>query len=160
PDGPKRLTPRSVGAFVVFTSVLDHAADDPACLPATCRIGLLGLGNIGSAFARLTREAGDPLSARGAAPYVTTALPRPTSRVRPAAAFVGGVTDSVDLFFSQPVDIVVEAMGGVEPAFTFVSRALDRGIPVVTANKSLIAAYGEELSQLARRRGTALRFEA
>ena len=60
----------------------------------------------------------------------------------------------------EPVDVIVEALGGVEPAYSLVRGALDRGIPVITANKSLIAAHGDELSQVARRRATALRFEA
>src|SRR4029079_5940229 len=66
----------------------------------------------------------------------------------------------IDAFFAEPVDVIVEALGGVDPAYALVRRALDRGIPVVTANKSLIAAHGEELAQLARRRATALRVEA
>ena len=149
------------------TTVLDLAAgtaadslEDAGCTPARCRIGLLGLGNIGSAFARLSREAAEPLGRRGLAPIVATALVRTVSRPRQAAAFVNTITDDHDAFFSEPVDIVVEAIGGIEPAFTLVRRALDRGIPVVTANKSLIAAHGDELSRLARLRGTALRYEA
>lgn len=150
----------------MITTVLELAAgaadtaDDAGCTPAACRIGLLGLGNIGSAFARLSREAAAPLSRRGLAPIVSTALVRTVSRPRPAAAFVKTITDSHERFFSEPIDVVVEALGGVEPAFTLVRRALDRGIPVVTANKSLIAAHGDELARLARRRGTALRYEA
>jgi homoserine dehydrogenase len=134
--------------------------DDPGCAPATCRIGLLGLGNIGSALARLSREAAAPLSRRGVAPLVTAALVRSVSRPRPAAAFVTTLTDSPDRFFAEPIDVVVEALGGVEPAFTLVRRALDRGLPVVTANKSLVAAHGDALSRLARQRGTAFRYEA
>jgi homoserine dehydrogenase len=151
----------------VTTTVLDPAAmaavtveAAAGCTPATCRIGLLGLGNVGSAFARHTREAASHLSARGFAPVVSTALVRTTSHARAAAAFVTSVTNDIDAFFSEPVDVIVEALGGVEPAYSLVRRALDRGIPVVTANKSLIAAYGEELAQLARRRATALRYEA
>jgi homoserine dehydrogenase len=147
----------------VLERAADAATDSLAadgCRPAVCRIGLLGLGNIGSAFARLSREAAAQLSGRGLAPIVSTALVRSLARPRPAAGFVHGITDSHDIFFSEPVDIVVEALGGVEPAFTLVRRALDRGIPVVTANKSLIAAHGDELARLARRRGTALRYEA
>ena len=149
------------------TTVLDAAAhaaavadSSTACIPATCRVGLLGLGNVGSAFARHAREAATPLSARGFAPVIATALVRSTARPRPAAAYVTTITSDVDAFFAEPVDVIVEALGGVEPAFSFVRRALDRGIPVVTANKSLIAAHGDELSQLARRRATALRYEA
>jgi homoserine dehydrogenase len=150
----------------VTTTVFDLAAvaadtpDEVECTPAVCRIGLLGLGNVGSAFARLSREAAAPLANRGLAPVVTAALVRNVARPRPAAAFVGTITDSHDGFFAEPVDVVVEALGGVEPAFRLVRRALDRGIPVVTANKSLIAAHGDELARLARRRGTALRYEA
>jgi len=151
----------------VTTTVLDRAAaaaDDShtqePCTPAACRVGLLGLGNIGSAFARLSRDAAAPLAERGLAPIVSAALVRTISRPRPAAALVTTLTDSYDRFFSEPIDIVVEALGGVEPAFTLVRRALDRGIPVVTANKSLVATHGEELARLARHRGTALRYEA
>jgi homoserine dehydrogenase len=157
----------SHGAFVVTTIVLDSAASAAAvvdttagCVPATCRIGLLGLGNVGSAFARHTREAATHLAARGFAPVVSTALVRTTSQPRAAADFVTTITSDPDAFFAEPVDVVVEAIGGVEPAYSLVRRALDRGIPVVTANKSLIAACGEELAQFARRRATALRYEA
>ena len=130
------------------------------CLPATCRIGLLGLGNVGSAFARMAHEAGPTLSSRGFSPSISIALVRNASRVRPASAFTKAITAESDDFFAEPVDVIVEALGGVQPAFTLVRRALDRGIPVITANKSLVAAHGEELSQIARRRATALRFEA
>ena len=77
------------------TTVLDSAASAAAvadsaaaCIPATCRIGLLGLGNVGSAFARHAREAASHLAARGFAPIVATALVRSTSRPRAAADFV------------------------------------------------------------------------
>lgn len=146
------------------TTVLDLAAGTatsvdlvPGCLPAECRIGLLGVGNVGSAFARLAHEAPEPLAARGFTPIISTALVRDAARPRPHTA---GLTDTADVFFAEPVDVVVEALGGVEPAYTLVRRALDRGIPVVTANKSLVAAHGDELSRLARRRATAFRYEA
>jgi len=145
-----------------MTSVVEtlSAPTEPACVPATLRIGQLGLGNVGSALARLTASAGERLHPHGIAPVTTVALVRSLSRPRPAAAWVGRVTDDPEVFFAQPLDLVVEVIGGVEPAHSFVRRALDRGIPVVTANKSLVAAHGETLSALARRRGTALRYEA
>jgi homoserine dehydrogenase len=151
----------------VTTTVLDAAAAaavgadiGAGCTPTTCRIGLLGLGNVGSAFARHAREDASHLASRGFAPLVSTALVRSTSRPRPAAAFVTGLTSDIEAFFAEPVDVIVEALGGVDPAYALVARALDRGIPVVTANKSLIAAHGDDLARIARRRGTALRFEA
>ena len=145
----------------MITTVLDPVASDTAgCLPVTCRIGLLGLGNVGSAFARMTRSARAALEPRGFSPSVSVALVRNVGRPRPAAAHTQRLTAAVDDFFAEPVDVVVEALGGVDPAYALVGRALDRGIPVITANKSLIAAHGETLAQIARRRGTALRFEA
>ena len=149
------------------TTVFDPAAEaavgsaDPCGpAPAPCRIGLLGLGTIGSSFARLSRDATSHLGARGLLPVISVALVRSAGRPRAAGDAVGVVTDDIERFFAEPVDVVVEVLGGAEPARSFVHRALDKGIPVVTANKSLIAAHGEELSHLARRRATALRFEA
>ena len=127
---------------------------------STLRIGLLGLGNVGSAVARLTRACAAPLRSRGVAPVVAAALVRSTTTARAAAPLVARITADPDAFFAEPLDVVVEALGGVDPAYALVRRALDRGVPVVTANKSLIAARGDELCALARRRGTALRFEA
>ena len=150
-----------LGAFVVTTTVfaVDAAVRGADSHPATCRIGLLGVGNVGSAFARLAREASASVAERGFIPVVASSLVRDITRGRDAH-LAAPPTDDHDAFFAQPVDVIVEALGGVEPARTLVTRALDRGIPVVTANKSLIAAHGDELSRLARTRGTALRYEA
>lgn len=126
-----------------------------ACLPppqvrTAPRIALLGYGRIGAAVARLAHA--DP-SARGT---ITAALVR---RSRPAEARVRLVENSSDVFRTDP-DVIVEALGGVEPARTLILEALTRGIPVVTANKSVIARHGDELVQAAERAGVALRCEA
>src|SRR5262245_28041768 len=89
----------SLGAFVVITTVIDSAAgavahpSETGCSPVTCRIGLLGLGDIGSAFARLAREAAPHLYTRGFAPLISTALVRSLTRPRPAASLVNALTD-------------------------------------------------------------------
>src|SRR4029078_1311725 len=57
-------------------------------------------------------------------------------------------------------DVLVEVMGGVEPAFTVVKQAMEHGASVVTANKMLLEAHGPELLKLASDRGVQLRFEA
>lgn len=158
---------RPVEPYVV-TTVLDlpdgapaPAVEDAAgCHPATYRIGLLGLGNVGSAFARLAHDASASLATRGFAPLVSVALVRSLSRPRGRQPLPAYLTDDRNAFFSEPIDVIVEALGGVEPARSLVTEALERGIPVVTANKSLMAAHGESLLQLARRRATALRYEA
>jgi homoserine dehydrogenase len=144
----------------VSTLVLDgHVYSAEALAEAgTLRIGLLGLGNVGSAVARLIAHAPFVFAPRGFAPAVTAALVRHPDRPRDVS--VARITGSIDQFFEAPIDLVVEAIGGVDAPYHYVRRALDRGIPVVTANKSLVAAHGDELSRLARRRCTAFRFEA
>jgi homoserine dehydrogenase len=157
-DGSMRRA--SAGARVT-TSVLDETcSQEPATVPTPVRLGLLGLGTVGGAVARLSRADAPAFHARGVAPVVTAALVRDAARTRPAAALTAVLTSDVEQFFASPIDVVVEALGRTEPARTLVARALDAGIPVVTANKTLIAAHGDELFELARRRGTALRYEA
>src|SRR5690348_7466032 len=126
-------------------SIVVHEDAAPAavlCAPAPVRVGLLGLGNVGSAVARLSREAAPALAARGFTPVIETALVRSARPGRAAADLVRDLTDNADGFFAHTLDVVVEVLGGVEPAQTLVRRALDRGVPVVTANKSLVAAHG------------------
>jgi homoserine dehydrogenase len=156
----RRVVPPEFHASM--TSVVEALSPtaEAGCRPATLKIGQLGLGNVGSALARLTRDAADTLQPHGFAPSTAIALVRSAARPRTAAAWVNRVTDDADDFFDEPIDVVVEAIGGVEPANTLVRRALDRGLPVVTANKSLVAAHGESLIALAHRRNTTFRYEA
>ncbi len=129
-------------------------------LPVHLRIGLLGLGNVGSAVARLARGASDLLEMRGFDLDPVAALVRTPSPARAAAASLACLTDDPDVLFAQPVDLIVEALGGVEPANALVRRALTSGIPVVTANKSLVAAHGDALTGIARANGVGFRYEA
>jgi homoserine dehydrogenase len=123
--------------------------------PAPARpigIALLGLGQIGSAVARLVHEG-------HAAARLTVALVRDVARPRPHCGPVD-LTRDIDRVFAARPDVIVEVLGGVEPARTFVRAALERGIPVVTANKTLVAHHGEELLDAAARTGTPFRYEA
>ena len=124
------------------------------------RVGLLGLGNVGSAFVRLAEDERERLRPLGLSVGIAAALVRSTTRARPAGDLVDCVTSDPDAFFSRPLDVVVEVLGGIDASSALVRRALDRGIPVVTANKSLIAAHGHSLDELALRQRTALRYEA
>jgi homoserine dehydrogenase len=121
---------------------------------ALINIALLGCGNVGSAFAALAADgARRPLR-------ITHALVRDCMRPRqtldPEAHRIG---DGREIFQSRP-DVVVELLGGLEPARGLVTEALVRGIPVVTANKSLLAAHGTELREIAARTATPLLYEA
>jgi homoserine dehydrogenase len=119
------------------------------------RVALLGLGNVGTAVARLALSHPQNLSP---AVRITGALVRdPAARARPQG--VPLTTAGATLFDEQP-DLVVEVLGGLEPARTLVLAALHRGIPVVTANKSLLAHHGDELFETALRLGVPLRYEA
>jgi len=109
-------------------------------------IGLLGHGTVGSAFATLLEErAGHVEHVTGVRPELAGVLTR--SR--------GDFEDILDR--SQ---LIVELMGGLEPARGYVLRAMAAGRHVVTANKQLLARHGEELWSAAREHGVQLRFEA
>jgi homoserine dehydrogenase len=110
------------------------------------RIGLLGRGTVGGAFAELLVErAGAVEAATGRRPELAGTLTR-------SGGDFGQILESSE--------IVVELMGGTEPAREHVLAALRAGRPVVTANKQLIAQHGDELFAAARDSGVQLRFEA
>ena len=112
---------------------------------STFRVGLLGHGTVGSAFARLLPE-------QAARIEVITGY-------RPELA--GIVTTSRGSFdeLLEHSDLIVELMGGIVPARDYVLRAIESGRHVVTANKQLLSQYGEELWHAARTHGVQLRFE-
>ncbi len=110
------------------------------------RVGLLGKGTVGGAFAEL-------ISADGAT--IAAAAGRPVE--------IAGVLTSSQGNFEEILErseIVVELIGGIDPARDYVLRALQAGRHVVTANKQLVAQHGEELFEAARAAGVQLRFEA
>jgi homoserine dehydrogenase len=118
-------------------------------------LALFGLGNVGAAVADLARCSAEP------AFLVTGALVRDTARPRTARAVDGvAVTTSPEALLDARPDAVVEVLGGLEPARALVLEALQRGIPVITANKSLLATHGDELLAAAANAGITLRYEA
>ncbi len=124
------------------------------------RVALLGCGSVGAQVARLILEHADELAARiGARLTLAGIAVRNIDSKRdvelPAELFT---TDAERLV--QGADIVVELMGGIEPARTLILQALQGGADVVTANKALIAAHGPELSDAADQVGAQLSYEA
>jgi homoserine dehydrogenase len=127
-----------------------------AVITPAIEITLLGCGTVGSALAALTRHphpAAIPVR-------ITAALVRDARRARPALPGDVLRTNDVGSILSSTPDVVVEVLGGTEPARTIVLAALERGIPVVTANKSLLAAHGRELRETAALTSTPLLYEA
>jgi homoserine dehydrogenase len=118
------------------------------------RIALLGLGVVGGAVADLLVREPECVGRRA---RLDGAL------VRHAAAHPDApcpVVEDVSALLGGDPDVVIEVLGGVEPARTIVVGALERGIPIVTANKSLLAAHADEILDASRRSGAPVHFEA
>jgi len=126
------------------------------------RVGLLGLGTIGTGVARILIEQKELISRRlGKQVRLVAAADRDLDRDR--GLDLSGVrlsSDANDVVTADDVDLVVELIGGYEPARTFVAIALEHGKHVVTANKALIAKHGEELFPVAAANGLQIGFEA
>ncbi|QIM17077.1 homoserine dehydrogenase [Leucobacter insecticola] len=124
------------------------------------RVALLGCGSVGAQVARLILEHGDELAARAGARLSLAGiavrnLDSPRDVELPQELFT---VDAERLV--QSADIVIELMGGIEPAKTLILQALRGGADVVTANKALIAAHGPELAEAAEQVGAQLSYEA
>jgi len=128
----------------------------------TVSLGLLGCGNVGAALCRLIERDGDEIAARtGIRLEIARVAVRSLSKQR-AVRLADGVltTDGAAVVADPEVDVVVEMLGGIEPAREFISEALKAGKPVVTANKELLANVGGELFAAAEASGVDLLFEA
>jgi homoserine dehydrogenase len=126
------------------------------------RVGVAGLGVVGGALARLLdRRRRDLLSRTSREIEITAISARsPGNRGLPLGD-VAFFLDPVQLAEQGDIDLFVELIGGADgAAFAAVNAALSRGLPVVTANKAMLAAHGVELAELAESRGVALAFEA
>ncbi|HEY6480851.1 MAG TPA: homoserine dehydrogenase [Streptosporangiaceae bacterium] len=129
---------------------------------ATLKVALLGCGVVGAAVYRLLAEQSADLSARaGAALEVVGVAVRDPGRPRAVAVPPGLLTTDAGPLVTRPdVDIVIELMGGIEPARTLLLAALNAGKSVVTANKALLASHSAELHEAARRNNADIYYEA
>jgi homoserine dehydrogenase len=126
----------------------------------TLRIGLLGCGTVGSAVARLLVERREHIRhAHGVDLILTRVLVRDAAKLRtgidPAL-----LTCDVEQVLRERPDVIIEALGGREPAATCIERTLHRGISVVSANKTVIAHDGPRLQAIAQANGARLEYEA
>jgi homoserine dehydrogenase len=126
------------------------------------RIGLLGCGNVGAALAELIDEQTEDVAARtGLVLRVDRIAVRSTSKERDVAIKESVLTtDAASVAVDPDIDLVVELIGGIEPARRLVLAALEAGKPVVTGNKELLANHGAELYAAADAAGVDLLFEA
>ena len=126
----------------------------------TIGIGLLGLGTVGAGVAAILASptGRHPLVGELALKRVAV---RDLNRPRPIELAVELLTTDPEAVVDDPnVDIVVEVMGGLEPARSLILRAIAAGKPVVTANKAVIARYGEEIAAAAAQKGVYVLIEA
>lgn len=141
-------------SVVTSENVRQAARGAQSNAPRTISVGLLGFGRIGSAVASL---------ASLSCPHIrlTGALVRHPGRPRaeaPPPPFE--LTCNPEKLLARWPDVLVEVLGGLEPARSIVTEALRRGIAVVTANKSLMAAHGDELLAISAESGAPLLYEA
>jgi homoserine dehydrogenase len=130
--------------------------------PETVRVGLLGCGNVGAPLVELIRRRRDDIAARtGLRLDVTRVAVRSLARERPVELPDGVLTlDAAGLVVDPDIDVVVEVIGGIEPARELILAALKAGKSVVTGNKELLANVGAELFAAAEETGVDLLFEA
>jgi homoserine dehydrogenase len=130
---------------------------------APLRVALLGCGVVGSEVARLLTTHADDLAARVGRPLELAGIavrrpgrPRPDLPADPALF----TDDAAALVRRDDIDIVVEVIGGIEPARSLVLSAMESGASVVTANKALLAEDGATLFEAAEKHGVDLYYEA
>ena len=123
------------------------------------KIAVLGYGTVGSGVVEVLETNKDSITKRaGREIEVKSVL---DLRDFPGDPIQEKIVQDVDVIINDPeIEVVVEVMGGVEPAFTFVKRALEAGKSVCTSNKALVAAHGPELLEMAKKRNLNFMFEA
>ncbi|HSV55686.1 MAG TPA: homoserine dehydrogenase [Magnetospirillaceae bacterium] len=124
-------------------------------------IAILGFGTVGSGTYRILKEHANAIARRAAAPIlVKSILVRDASRNRPVDTPQGTLTESFDRILADPdIRIVVEALGGEEPALDYILAALGAGKDVVTANKLVLSLHGRRIFEAARASGRRVAFE-
>jgi homoserine dehydrogenase len=129
--------------------------------PRTVRVALAGCGVVGGGLVRLLHESSDAIAGRfGVRFELTRVLVRDVNRERGLPLDSSLYTNDLDEFLAHDAEVVIEAVGGTEPARTIAYSALKRGKKVITANKELVASYGDTLSDLANENETGLDFGA
>ena len=125
------------------------------------KIGLLGLGTVGGGTAQVLQDNAAEISRRlGREVHVSAVCTRNTVRARQLCPDAAIVTEPAELVNRDDVDIVVELYGGTEIAKDAVLQAIENGKHIVTANKKLLAEYGNDIFALAEQKNVMVHFEA
>ena len=125
------------------------------------KVGMLGCGVVGSSVARLLSEdSGDFAERVGATLKLVQVAVRNVSAKRDSVSSSILTGDPQKVVADPSIDIVIEVMGGIEPARTLLMTAINNGKSIITANKALLAQHGAELFDAARKNGVDLFYEA
>ncbi|MFM7035764.1 MAG: homoserine dehydrogenase [Planctomycetia bacterium] len=126
------------------------------------RVGVVGLGTVGSGVVRLLVESADHITRHAGRPIVVErAVCRDVARDRGLKLPAGRIsTDIRDISRDPSISVAALLVGGLEPARSMMIDLLEHGKDVVTANKALLAEHGPELFELARKKGRSIAFEA
>ncbi|MEK7215762.1 MAG: homoserine dehydrogenase [Chloroflexota bacterium] len=137
-------------------------AGGPAAPRPPVLVGMLGLGVVGSGVAQTLNEQRERLEEQAGCPVLLHRVAvRDLSKPRTPAIAHGQLSDDPAAVLDDPaIAVVIELMGGEEPALSYIKRALANGKHVITANKEVMAKHGPELAALAAERGLALHYEA
>jgi len=130
----------------------------------TVKIALLGFGTVASGVPFLLKENGEKINQSAHSEIEVAKVlvkdEEEKNRLLASGNDFNFVTNVDDILSDQDITIVVELMGRIEPAKTFITRALEAGKHVVTANKDLLAVHGAELLEIAKEHNVALYYEA
>ena len=126
------------------------------------RIAILGLGTVGTGVAKILLQQADRIARRAGRPIeIRRVLVKDLSKRRGVELPAGMITDRVEeIIADREIDVAVQLIGGVNPAREIMRGLIDSGKDVVTANKALLCAHGDELFRFARERGRTIAFEA
>src|SRR5919198_934271 len=124
-------------------------------------VGLLGLGTVGSGVARVLIDKRDALERRIGRPVeICKVLVREPTKQRPVSVSAPMVTEARAVIDDPNVDVIVEVIGGGEPARSFILAAIEQGKHVVTANKEVMAKHGTTILEAAAAKGVSVAYEA
>lgn len=118
------------------------------------RIGILGYGTVGSGLVELIENNKDKRNIE-----ISNILVRNKEKYE-GKKYYDKITTNIDDIFDSNINILVELMGGINPSYEYIKRALNNKINVVTANKDLIAEHGDELIKIAKENKVSIKYEA
>lgn len=128
---------------------------------STINVAILGFGTVGQGVFEAIDSHQDRLKeVLGQEVKVRAILIKDPTRERNIESSIQVTTDFQDILNIPDLDVIFEAIVGKEPAYTYLSEAIEKGVHIVTANKAMFAKYGPELLEKAQRKGVSVGFEA